>query len=110
VLIVVGRGARDEEEVDASEEIQSMHGFDTCEGGPYLAFGNLSLITTKSSSYSTISPSGFVSGFSMYTPSPLRGSQPFTTFLAFSSVLDGCTSSAVGLGFLVEDMSSVTAL
>jgi hypothetical protein len=32
VLIVVGRGARDEEEVDASEEIQSMHGFAAFEG------------------------------------------------------------------------------
>jgi hypothetical protein len=78
----------------------------------YLAFGNLSRMTTKSSSYSTMRPSGLVSGFSMYTPKPLRRSQPLIAFFAFLSVLEGATSSAVGLGlgFFAVDISSATVV
>lgn len=82
------------------------------EGHEYEAFGNLSRITTKSSSHSTTLPSGFVSGLSRYTPKPFRGSQPLMAFLARERVLAGGESSAVGAGldFLeVLDMSSVTA-
>jgi hypothetical protein len=72
----------------------------------YEDFGNLSLMTTKSSSYSTTLPSGFFSGCSMYTISPSRGP---SVFFAVGFVL---TMSAVesGLGFFAFDMSSVTRL
>jgi hypothetical protein len=76
-------------------------------GESYLAFGYLSFIKTKSSSYSITLPSLLTSGDSTYIPSPLRGSQPFITFLTFFRGPDGDIFSAVGLGFL-DDMSSVT--
>lgn len=80
------------------------------EGRAYEAFGNLSRITTKSSSHSTTLPSGFVSGLSRYTPKPFLGSQPLTAFLARERALAGGESSAVGAGldFLETDMSSAT--
>jgi hypothetical protein len=70
-------------------------------GCSYLAFGNLSRITTKSSSYSTILPSGFRSGCSMYKISSSRG--PKTPFGGGG----GGGDSARGF-FVRADMSSVT--
>jgi hypothetical protein len=69
-------------------------------GCNYLAFGNLSRMTTKSSSYSTILPSGFRSGCSMYKISSSRG--PKTPFGG------GGGDSARGF-FVRADMSSVTS-
>lgn len=60
--------------------------------GTYLAFGYLSCITTKSSSYSMTLPSGFFSGCSIYTPRPSRRSK------CFELELDGC---ALGLPLFV---------
>lgn len=70
----------------------------------YLALGYLSVITTKSSSYSKTRPSGFAAAFSMYRPRPLRGSHGLET-AAFLGVSGG---RDVDLGFFACDMSSVT--
>lgn len=78
-----------------------------------LAFGYLSVITTKSSSYSRTLPSGFVSGVSMYTPSPSRGSQRFevleSCLVVFGESAAGMPAGG-GFGRLDCDMSSVTVL
>lgn len=67
VFGVVLRRAGNEEEMDAmkgSVPCTLGHEVEVC-GYADLAFGYLSRMTTNSSSYSTILPSGLVSGFSM---------------------------------------------
>lgn len=77
----------------------------------HLAFGYLSVIVTKSSSYSNTRPSGFVSGVSIYTPSPSRGSHPFEGLLTlFDNFGESAAGTGGAFGLLDCDMSSVTVL
>ena len=116
MLGVVNATSRDEEEMDTGlcfSALFFLFFLYIQESGSKktdLAFGYLSVTTTKSSSYSSTLPSGFFSGVSMYMPSPSRGSQPFEGLMAFFGASGESEAGTGGFGFLDCDMSSVTAL